>query len=398
MKAHPTPLFYKCTTFFLLLPLYFIISCSPPPPEIDGKLTVRNNYQVLSSQIIELATAHMEIEQFSRELKRNDQSTPNSRMSETIRETELFGEHNELDKIESVKGENDEELFYILNFKSKESQPQKKGFVIISADRRAEPILAWSDDNNFELDFDNMPPGIQLWLGFAKEVVKRAKSQQEQSEKIKAAWTYIDNYVNKKNAKTTSDDWCWHPNPLICDPCPTQIRYLVGPLTHNLAQWGQGEQGKGYNKHMWSRSCGECGRAATGCAAVALGIIGRFDQKPATGYNFSIMPVEINNNCNYLTTGEDEIARFLYNLSGAMNSSHAPGKDDCGTFTLPGKIGDGFSWMGYANNGSSSSDVYQIANIMKIGSGRPVLMSGTTGLLAVGDSHYWVCDGLDDNT
>jgi streptopain len=336
----------------------------------------------------------MEISQFSKELDNNDPLTVNSRISEKSKEINFFGENNELYKVESVKDKNNEELFYILNYKSKDLKSDRKGFIIMSADRRAEPVLAWSDNNSFDTDVE-IAPAVKLWLEFAKEVVIRAKEEKEQDKNVKAAWAYIDNYTNKRNARTTSDDWCWHPNPLICDPCPSQIRYLIGPLTENIATWGQGSSMYGYNAHMWARSCGPCGRAVTGCGAVAVGIIGRFDQKPSTGYNFSIMPTTINNNCSSLTAGENEIARFLYNLSGAMNSSNIL---SCQTFTLPGNIGDGFSWMGYANNGTSSSNLDNIATIMKTGSGRPVLMSGTDGPLSIDDSHYWVCDGLDDNT
>ena len=93
---------------------------------------------------------------------------------------------------------------------------------------------------------------------------------------------------------------------------------------------------------MWARGCGDCGKAATGCAAVALGIIMRFDHKPSVGYNFGIMPQTIPvNQCAGFSVGQLEVAKLLYNLSAIMNSGNAPSA--CATYTLPGSIVNGFA-------------------------------------------------------
>ena len=299
----------------------------------------------------------------------------------------LFSKEHEIDKIETLKDDMEGELLHIVNFRPKKgSRSPKKGFVVMSADKRADPILAWSDENSFELSGE-IPPAVALWLEYAKEVVKLAKKDKEPNKQALAAWQRLDRYIPRKNGRIAGcggDPDCGSNPP---QGCPPGYQVVVNPLTNPLSRCGQGP---GYNNAMWSRSCGDCGKAAVGCGAVAVGMILRYDQRPSTGYNFGIMPASIPRICSGLTTGQQEVARLLYNVAGAMASSNAA---SCQTFTMPTLIQDGFAWAGYSQVGSSTSNLGLIENELTLN--RPVLMSGTMGPLNLNDSQYWVCDGMN---
>lgn len=351
-----------------------------------------NSFAVPASKIGEFVASHFEVTAYISANQKSKDNLKNARTSE-VPSISLFSEENEIEKIESLKEDDGSELIHIINFRSKNKQQTKngfvakKGFVIMSADKRAIPVLAWSDEREFVLEGISGHP-IEMWLGYAKEVVRRAKKQKEPGKEALVSWKKLDEYIAKKNGRTTN---CPHPNPQICSPCNPDWNILVGPVTEPNSMW---EQGTGYNNNMWSRGCGDCGKAATGCAAVAMGMIMRFDRRPSTGYNFDIMPQTVDAQCTGLDAGETEVARLLYDLSATMNSSNAPA--GCATFTLPGQVDNGFSWAGYSQTGTSTSSVGLMEGETQFG--RPVMMSGTTAGMSLNDAHYWVCDGYNSTS
>lgn len=81
-----------------------------------------------------------------------------------------------------------EPLLYIIN--------GKKGFVIVSADMRTMPVLAYSETNNFRLD--GMPWGVKDWLETAKQKVKDVKRPDKSAHDIviKEWQKYLDGKLN----------------------------------------------------------------------------------------------------------------------------------------------------------------------------------------------------------
>lgn len=367
---------------FLILAFLFLTGCEKGLPVKDPDVEKERpvSFSVAASDIDEFAASHFEISAYSRA---NTLSRDNQKNGRTSASTEviLFSDENEIERVEAVKDADGTVLLFVLNYRSKNKKSDKKGFVVMSADRRAIPVLAWSDESS--LNTGDMAEGMEMWLGYAKEVVRRAKRQKEPGKQAFITWKRLDEYLARKNGRITE---CRHPNPQMCNPCNADWDVLVGPVVSPNSRWGQGQ---GYNNSMWNRACGPCGRARVGCAAVAMGMIMRFDQKPSAGYNFNAMPVTVRPLCSGFTQGELQVSWLLYNLSSAMNSSNAP--LGCATFTLPGKIPNGFSWAGYSKTGNWTSDIGMMENETQFG--RPVLMGGTTSGGNLDDSHYWVCDG-----
>ena len=67
---------------------------------------------------------------------------------------------------------------------------QPKGFVIVAADNRVEPILGYSYDNNFVVE--NMPEHVRGWLGdYEKQIQLVTKSDQQAEPDIKTKWSRL---------------------------------------------------------------------------------------------------------------------------------------------------------------------------------------------------------------
>lgn len=366
----------------LLVIMFSLFNCE----NYDEVKTISSNneYKVKRSDLQKIGESYFMLSKYRIDLEK-DRITNNSRTNQYTNFGKIFTEENEINNIESLNEHDGTELVYIMNYKSKLTEG-KGGFLIISADRRASPILAWSDEQEFIIK--NAPKQIEMWLGYAQETVRRAKRLKVQDDSIKVQWDYLDRFM-VDNGRLSD---CNHPNPLMCDPCPPGWSKIIGPLTDPLSRWAQST---GYNSYMWSRSCGDCNKAAPGCAAVALGMIMRYDKKPSSGiFNFDTMPRTIPAVCSGLTASQDQVPSLLRSLSAWMSSANAPG--GCQTYTLPNNIQNGFNWGGYSNSGYSSTDAqWGIYNIMMGPNPRPVLMSGTTGSLNLSDAHYWVCDGMN---
>lgn len=358
-----------------------LASCEKRPSITSPETAETKSFYVPASEVADLVASHFELNAYMGAA--GNDAHQNARTS-AVTDASLFSAINEIVRIDTLADADGVDLLYVVNFRSK-TRSDQKGFVVMSADKRTIPVLAWSEEGPMELG-EQMPEPVAIWLDYAKEVVRRGKRDKEPSRQAFVSWKKLEEYLARKVGRISD---CPHPNPQICSPCNPDWNILVGPVTVPNSLWGQSY---GFNNAMWARACGDCGKAATGCAAVALGMIMRFDHKPSVGYNFAIMPQTIPlDQCAGFNPGQLEVAKLLYNLSAVMNSSNAP--LGCATFTLPGNIANGFSWAGYSQTGSSSSNIGMMEAETQFG--RPVLMSGTKAGMDLNDAHYWICDGYN---
>ena len=76
------------------------------------------------------------------------------------------------------------------------------GFIMISADDRAAPILAYSFDNPFILE--DIPPNVSWVLGkYKKNILNRIRSNQPVSSKVQIQW---DKFLYGKGLSRDQDD------------------------------------------------------------------------------------------------------------------------------------------------------------------------------------------------
>ncbi|MDR1652791.1 MAG: Spi family protease inhibitor [Prevotellaceae bacterium] len=86
------------------------------------------------------------------------------------------------------------------------------GFILLSADKRSEPVLAYSYESSFPLNETDMPIGLQEWTESAIEQIKELRNQ---------AW--VDDYVSERWDRAIKDGVpSILPAPISDDP-PNEI-------------------------------------------------------------------------------------------------------------------------------------------------------------------------------
>lgn len=81
-----------------------------------------------------------------------------------------------------VKDEEGNIVYYINNY-------NEGGFVILAADTRSLPVLAYSFDNNFSTNLDDYPAGLIDWLVFAKDQIKEIRTKKlPQPDEFSEIW------------------------------------------------------------------------------------------------------------------------------------------------------------------------------------------------------------------
>lgn len=260
--------------------------------------------------------------------------------------------------------ENSKVFLYVVNFK------KDRGFIVLAADRRAYPILAYSTKG--KIDLKNLRTGLSEWL-YNQQV-------------------YVENIENVSYQKISLNKMVWEelesipsgvPDPEPNPDFPTTTITIKGPLLST--KWGQR---CGYNSMCPPTSDGPCGFSVTGCLATAMAQIMKYHNYP-TDYNWSSMPN---------TYGNLEVARLMRDIGDAVNMKYGGASSSADT---PEEARDAFvNNFGYSSsakyieyNGSQSKVEQQI------NWGHPVLMRGgekkywADVIPYYGGGHAWVCHG-----
>ncbi len=159
-----------------------------------------------------------------------------------------------------LKTENQDNALYVINY-------NEGGFILISADNRISPVLAFSETDNFKSDLNELPPPVADWLQNEIDWVKYVKDQENliQSEPIKADWDFASNKAVPPP-----------PDPAPCDDIVIQ----KGPLL--TTNW---DQGCSYNNLLSDCSnANSCNKVYTGCVATAMAQVMKYWHKP-NSYN-----------------------------------------------------------------------------------------------------------------
>lgn len=94
-----------------------------------------------------------------------------------------------IDSIKEIKNQNDKTSFYIINY-------NEGGFVILSADRRTQPVLGFSISNKFIIDENSYPAGLEFWINDVKEqIFNIQKSNIKQSNNEELAWRLVQQAI-----------------------------------------------------------------------------------------------------------------------------------------------------------------------------------------------------------
>jgi len=275
--------------------------------------------------------------------------------------------------------EKSEKVFYIINY-------DKEGFIILAANKKVRPILAYSEKNHFPIksEFDpagnseSYPFGLNAWLYNMKKHIKKItkdnlkgikKTKLETNRKI---WEKlinnqsfnvpygIQNFRSQNKNIEPPDDGC------------DDYTNTYGPYLET--QW---HQRSGFNAELPDYGCNTTfnGKPLVGCVAVAMAQVMNYHEYP-NDYNWNNMPD------TYATTST---ALLMEDVGAAVNMDYGCYASDASGEDIAPAFKDEF---GYSSASYHSYDYSEVGNEIA-NYERPVILTGSGD----GAAHAWVCDG-----
>lgn len=290
------------------------------------------------------------------------------------------------------KNSKGEDIYHIITYEN------NKGYKVISADKRAFPLLVESESGQF----DTTVTGVAIWMHGLEGYIEKqkAKSLEKSEDKyIKSIWKDFEEtgdplkqIKSKKKGRVAfvPDDGGGGSN------CQDSYQANENVLNTSWAQWG------GFNNFCPPDPCGfvngYCGRVPAGCGAVSMAQIMFRHQRPLE-FDYTTMTFATNDpfGCNF-NAGQIEIARLIKYAGDKAGSTpittSTPWSCSTSTSTFPWEIPSAFSDAGYSSGGSNQD--YTFYNVKDdLLQGFPVIISGTKGwVLNFNEWHIWVADGV----
>ena len=264
---------------------------------------------------------------------------------------------------------------------------QPKGFVIVAADERVEPILGYSYDNNFVVE--GMPENVRGWMNHYEQQIKAAVDRGDlPSTEIAEKWTLLRSG----------------------QAMPTRSVTAVSPLIQTT--W---DQDLYYNQMCPADANGPDGHAYVGCVATAMAQIIRYWQWPNQGfnshsyvhYNYGTLSVDYNaatynysNMPNILSSSSlssqvNEVAKLMYHCGVAVDMDYSCSGSGADMSSVPNALCNYFAYINsvsYVERSHYTDNDWTNLIRQELNNARPVLYAGR----GVG-SHAFVCDGYDYN-
>ena len=264
------------------------------------------------------------------------------------------------------------------------------GFVIVSADNCATPILGYSMTGQF--DESNLPPALEAYLlGFVEQIEYGIENHLEADENTARQWELV------RTTGRLNDD---------------RDGEAVEPMV--TALWGQGCY---YNTMCPENPNGQCGHVRTGCAATAMGMIMHYWNYPSQGsgthtytpsgypqqsvnfgetiYNWADMPDQLTETSTQEET--DAVSTLLWHCGVAVNMVYGAQGSGANEMNIIPALVNYFGYsdelsMVFKENYSDEEWLTLMKNCLDLG--RPVLYCGWD---ASSGGHGFVCDGYDAN-
>jgi hypothetical protein len=273
----------------------------------------------------------------------------------------------------AFKDSSQEHALYVFN-------DAKGGFIIMSAEKRAYPLLGWSDTTFDPEDPAGLPPSL----------VEMTES-----------WINQIEFIREKNLPGSDDsDAMWEALEKGYDIIFSDSKG-VAPLL--FTKWNQG---CGYNALCPVDSAGPCKRVVTGCVATAMAQVLRYNEHPSTGVgskcythsvygelcaDFSSAFYDYDAMTN--TSGNSHVALLMYHCGVAVSMNYGPSGSGAFSSAVATAMRNYFD---YTNGLIVSKSGYAEENwlrllIRELENNRPVYYSGQgTG------GHAFVIDGYEE--
>lgn len=279
--------------------------------------------------------------------------------------------------------------FYVFNVSNGD------GYVIVAADDKVAPILAYSYESDFNPN--NIPPNAQKWLeSYKNEIRYIIQNDLDQTSELKKDWKElvsgkVSNVVlSKKGAVSPLIQTKWDQSPYYNALCPydngASERTVTGCVATAMAQvmkyWNYPSSGT--SSHSYSHS-------KFGTLSANFG---------STTYNWSSMP-------NQVTSSNSAVATLMYHCgvsvdmnydialnggSGAYVITSGSPITHCSEYAFKNYFGYKSSLQGVKRSNYTQT---QWINLLKsdLDASRPILHDG----FGSGGGHAFVCDGYDNN-
>ncbi|TRZ42480.1 C10 family peptidase [Robertkochia solimangrovi] len=292
--------------------------------------------------------------------------------------------NNENDyEITSVPDEEGNILFYIINY-------HYGGWIILAADNRISPILAYSDKNEFRTDANEYSTGLIEWLGNTKNKIKTIRLKNlEQPEYVKSEWSKLESPQNlndyfKRENNLNKSDTNYKEDPVDPNECYDEFEQR-GPLL--TTEWGQR---CGFNDLLPTLSCADAcysnDKVFAGCVPIAIAQVLKYHNYPTT-FNWSNMPdlYATSSTAGLLKNIHDNISDISYDCDGT-----GVDKD----YNTANFLKNHF---GYTSANQSSYNYNTVEQQLRYN--RPVILGGGRDagwwiFHSYADGHMWVCDGF----
>lgn len=262
------------------------------------------------------------------------------------------------------------------------------GFVIVSGDDAAIPILGYSETGH--INPLEMPQNVLKWLEGYKQQIQFIKANQiEQSEESKTLWNDPANRLKSAHMVVPLIKTQWNQNPYYNDKCPFDRRYnertVTGCPATAMAQimkyWEYPKKGIGFHSYQHKR----------------YGMLSaNFSD---TYYDWEAMPTKV-------TSYNDAVATLMYHCGVAVEMEYNVGKEGgSGSQVIidPTKYRDNFTvenalltYFGYDSNikglyrAGYTDNEWKAILKAELDAGRPIQYAGYGQ-----GGHTFVCDGYD---
>lgn len=322
--------------------------------------------------------------------------------------------------LSSIRDENGDVAMYVINF------ADDAGFVVVSATKKYEPILAFSDKGNFNVNDENMPDGVKQWKIDVVDVINKHKSFPADSAlRYASFWREFEGVRDfvLNRPKTRSYDYpeldrimmdsvaIWqsqgynvyslYENPTTGDSqLDAQIRaYAEGSILpiydwQNYSLLLEKEYTNEYVRNNFLKSCWSqtdgfnsylpyrpngLARAYVGCAILSVAQVMRFFEKPTYSTSF---PFHLSN----MPYGYaiPETALFIKDVFDRFDDKEIK---NTGTAASIGEAYDVLKSYGYTAKLGDYDKNKVYANLIQM---LPVIVCGQAG----GSGHCWIISGL----
>lgn len=321
---------------------------------------------------------------------------------------------------------------YVINYKN-------GGFVIVSATKAFYPILAYSEDGTFPVRQEEV--GLRIWLEETKRAISDyAQVQDSIKDAFRMMWSQYENnnsfFIDSRTRsnmpsgeiaclerieyyyRINSGSGGWNFAPLsqaesafsslglekYYESLCFRAQANNSALNETVIGWRIVRTGDGvfgpYIQTAWHQHAPFSDNLGfnAGCGTIAVSQLMNYYKYPET-FTIDNMSYNWNNIPNYPSSSSDQAALVEY-VYKAIDSNHISGTNT--TYTTPGNLISGMQKMGYSVS-KQSHDYRRVISDLK--SGKPVIMLGNEtnmpeigNIAYFGNSHYWICDGVNDVT